>query len=53
MKPKTLKLEYAASPLFTRYYRERAKIGRLGIRIIFLSGTTCLPVDCCLSELEL
>jgi hypothetical protein len=23
----------------------------LGIRIMFLSGATCLPTDCCFSEL--
>ena len=51
MKSKTLKLEHAVSPLFTQYYRVRAKTGWLGIRIIFLSGTTCLLVDCCFSEL--
>jgi len=31
---------------------ERAKTGRLEIRIMCPSGTTCLPVDCYLSELQ-
>ena len=33
--------------------RERAKTGTLGIRIMCLSGATCLPADCCFSELAL
>jgi len=32
---------------------ERAKTGRLGIRIMCLSGATCLSADCCISELKL
>ena len=32
---------------------ERAKTGWLGIRIMCLSGETCLSVNCCFSELAL
>ena len=31
----------------------RAKTGWLGIRIICLSGATCLSADCCFSEIAL
>ena len=31
----------------------RAKTGWLGIRIMCLSGATCIPTDCCFSELAL
>jgi hypothetical protein len=31
--------------------REREKTGQLGISIMCPSGTTCLIVDCCFSEL--
>ena len=33
--------------------RKRSKTGCLGIRIMCPSGTTCLPADCCFSELAL
>ena len=33
--------------------RVTAKIGWLGIRIMCPSGATCLPTDCCFSELSL
>ena len=42
-----------SSPLNTQHLGERAKTGRLGIRIMCLSGATCLPTDCCFSELAL
>ena len=29
------------------------KTGRLGIRVMCRIGETCLPTDCCFSELEL
>jgi hypothetical protein len=32
---------------------ERAKAGCLGIKIMCPSGATCLPTDCCFSELAL
>jgi hypothetical protein len=32
---------------------EKAKTGWLGIRIMCQSGATCLPTDCCFSELAL
>ena len=41
----------SASPLSTQHSGERAKIGWLGIRIMFPSGATCLSPDCCFSEL--
>ena len=44
---------YVASPLSTQHYGERAKTGLLGIRIMCSSEATCLPVDCCFSELTL
>ena len=33
--------------------RRKTKTGWLGIRIICLIGATCLPADCCFSELAL
>jgi hypothetical protein len=33
--------------------RKRAKTGWLGIRIMCPSGATCLPADCCFSEVAL
>jgi len=41
--PETMKLVYAA----------RIKTGWLGIRVIYSCGATCLPTDCCFSELAL
>ena len=32
--------------------RRKSKTGRLGIRIMCLSGATYLPTDCCFSELS-
>jgi hypothetical protein len=42
-----------ASPLSTQHCGEWAKTYRLGIRIMCASGGTCLPTDCCFSELAL
>jgi hypothetical protein len=53
VKPKTIKLEYVASPLSTQHYGERAKTGSLRIRIMCPNGATCFPADCCFSELAL
>ena len=50
---KDYKLVFVDSPLSMRHKGERAKTGGLGIRIICLSGATCLSVDCCFSELAL
>jgi hypothetical protein len=36
-----------------KYVAFRRKAGWLGIRIMCPSGATCLPVDCCFSELTL
>jgi hypothetical protein len=36
--------------LSTHHLRKNAKTGWLGIRIIYASGATCLPADCCFSE---
>jgi hypothetical protein len=33
--------------------RRKSKDGLLGIRIMLQSWTTCLPADCCFSELAL
>ena len=52
VKPKTIKLVFVASPLSTQQ-RERVKTGYLGIRRMCPSGATCLPADCCISELSL
>jgi hypothetical protein len=46
-------LVFVASLLSTQHYGERAKTGWLGIRIVCPSGMTCLPADCCFSELAL
>ena len=46
VKPKTLKLVFAASPLSTQHYGKRAKTGWLRIRIICQSGATCQSADC-------
>jgi hypothetical protein len=43
----TIKLVFVASPLSMQYEGERAKTGWLRIRIMFPSGATCLPTDCC------
>ena len=53
VKPKTIKLIFVASPLSTKHSGERAKTGWLAIRIMCPSGATCLPADCCFSELAL
>ena len=42
-----------ASPLSTQHLGEREMTGWLGIRIMCPSGATCLPADCCFSELAL
>ena len=44
---------FAASQLITHHLGERAKNGWLGIKIMCPSGATCLPADCCFSELAL
>ena len=49
VKPKTIKLVFAASPISIQQKGERAKTGWLGIRIMCPS----LPADCCFSELAL
>jgi hypothetical protein len=41
VKPKTVKLVFASSPLSTQQLGERAKTGWLGIRIMYPSGVTC------------
>jgi hypothetical protein len=51
--PKTIKLVFVASPLSTQHKGERAKTGWLRIRIICPSGATCIPTDCCFSDLAL
>jgi hypothetical protein len=53
VKPKTIKLVFVASLLSTQHKGERAKTASLGIRMMYPSGTTCLSVDYCFSELAL
>ena len=53
VKLKTIKLVYAAYPLSTQQQAERTKTGWLGIRIMCPCEATCLPADCCFSELAL
>ena len=51
VKPKTIQLVFVVSPLSTHHLGERANTGWLGIKIMCRSGATCLPADCCFSEL--
>ena len=51
IKPKTIKLVLVASPLNIQHKGERKKTGKLGIRIMCLSGGHVWPQDCCLCEL--
>ena len=53
VKTKTINWVFVASPLSMDHEEERAKTGWLGIRIMWPSGATCLPADCCFSELAL
>jgi len=53
VKLKTIKLVFVASLLSTQHQGERAKTGWLGIWIICQGGASCLPADCCFSELTL
>jgi hypothetical protein len=53
VKPNTMILVVIASPLSMQHQGERAKTGWLEIRIMCQSGVTCLPADCCFSELTL
>ena len=46
-----LKLEFAASSLSTQNKGVRAMTGWLGISTMYQNGVTCLPADCCFSEL--
>jgi hypothetical protein len=48
---KNYKLLCVASPLNTLHGGVRVKIYWLGITIMCLRGTTCLPADFCFSEL--
>jgi len=48
-----IKLVIVAFLLNTQHQGERAKTGWLGIRIMCLSGATCLSADCCFSEIVL
>ena len=53
VKPMTIKLVFADSPLSMHHEGATAVTGWLGIRIMYQSGATCLPVDCCFIELPL
>jgi hypothetical protein len=48
---KDYKIVFAACLLSTQHYRARVKICWLWI--MCPSGTTCLPTDCCFSELSI
>jgi hypothetical protein len=48
-----LKFIIGASSQSKEHSGERAKTGWLRIRIMYLSGATCLSTDCCFSELAL
>jgi hypothetical protein len=50
---RSMKLIFVASPLSTQHLGERAKTAWLRIRIMYQNGVTCLPADCCFSELAL
>jgi hypothetical protein len=51
VKPKTIKLIFAASPLSMHHLG--TKTDYLRIRITCWNGATCLSMDCCFSELAL
>ena len=50
---KDFKLVFAASPLSTHHYEKKNTTGWLGIRAMCPSAATCLPAECCFSELAL
>jgi hypothetical protein len=54
VKPKTI-LVFVVSPAKHTELRSKSKdqTGWLDIRIMCSNGVTCLPVDCCFSELVL
>ena len=45
VKPQNIKLVFAASLLSMHLYEEGANIGWVGIRIVYPSAATCLPLD--------
>ena len=51
VKPNTLKLVLAASPLSTQHLGVRAKTDRPKVRIKCLGKVACLLADCCFREL--
>ena len=53
VKTKARKLVFAASPLSTQLSGVGAKTDCHGIGIMCWSGATCLPPECCFSELPL
>jgi hypothetical protein len=53
VKPMTIKLVFAVSPLSTHRAGVRATTGLLGIMSLCQSGATCLSTDSCFSELAL
>ena len=53
VKPKTVKLVFAAPPLRTNHLGVEAKTGWIRIRIMCPSEVRCPPADCCFSELAL
>ena len=51
LKSKTLELVFVVPLLSTQHKEGRTMTGWLGIGIMCLNGATCLPRDCCFSEL--
>jgi len=49
----TIKLVFVASLVGIHYEGIKAKTGWLGIGIMCPSGASCLPANCCFSELAL
>ena len=53
LETKDYELVFAFFPLNTQHQEGRVNTGGLGIRIMCPSGATCLPANCCFSELAL
>ena len=51
--PKIVELVFGASLPSMQHWDVRSKTGWLRIRVMCWSGATCLPADCCFSELVL
>jgi hypothetical protein len=51
VKPRAIHLVFATYLLTTQLQAAKANTGWLGVSIIYPSGVTSLPADCCFSEL--